>query len=308
MEKLKHVISARQFDDPEFLLGLFESANRMERDDVFRALTGPLRGRILATLFFEPSTRTRFSFEAAMQKLGGGVLTAENARTNSSATKGESIGDTVRVVSAYANVIAIRHYEEGAAEAASKISPVPIINVGDGSGEHPTQALADIYTIKKELGWLNGLRVALVGDLLYGRTIHSLLPMLSLYRGLTIDLISPSQLRLPLRYREYLAEKGIPFHEGEKLEGVIEQADVAYITRVQRERFASQEDYDAVKDVYVIDAETANRMRPEAIIMHALPRVNEISPDVDSNARAAYFRQAKNGLYIRMALLKYLLT
>jgi aspartate carbamoyltransferase catalytic subunit len=280
----------------------------MERDDVFRALTGPLRGRILATLFFEPSTRTRFSFEAAMQKLGGGVLTAENARTNSSATKGESIGDTVRVVSAYANVIAIRHYEEGAAEAASKISPVPIINAGDGSGEHPTQALADIYTIKKELGWLNGLRVALVGDLLYGRTIHSLLPMLSLYRGLTIDLISPSQLRLPLRYREYLAEKGIPFHEGEKLEGVIEQADVAYITRVQRERFASQEDYDAVKDVYVIDAETANRMRPEAIIMHALPRVNEISPDVDSNARAAYFRQAKNGLYIRMALLKYLLT
>jgi aspartate carbamoyltransferase catalytic subunit len=280
----------------------------MERDDVFRALTGPLRGRILATLFFEPSTRTRFSFEAAMQKLGGGVLTAENARTNSSATKGESISDTIRVVSAYANVIAIRHYEEGAAEAASKISPVPIINAGDGSGEHPTQALADIYTIKKELGWLNGLRVALVGDLLYGRTIHSLLPMLSLYSGLTIDLISPSQLRLPLRYREYLTEKGIPFHEGEKLEGVIEQADVAYITRVQSERFASREEYDAVKDVYVIDAEMANRMKPEAIIMHALPRVNEISPDVDSNARAAYFRQAKNGLYIRMALLKYLLT
>ena len=308
MEKLKHVISARQFDDPEFLLGLFESANRMERDDVFRALTGPLRGRILATLFFEPSTRTRFSFEAAMQKLGGGVLTAENSRTNSSATKGESISDTVRVVSAYANVIAIRHYEEGAAEAASKISPVPIINAGDGSGEHPTQALADIYTIKKELGWLNGLRIALVGDLLYGRTIHSLLPMLSLYSGLTIDLISPSQLRLPLRYREYLTEKGIPFHEGEKLEGVIEQADVAYITRVQSERFASREEYDAVKDVYVIDAEMANRMKPEAIIMHALPRVNEISPDVDSNARAAYFRQAKNGLYIRMALLKYLLT
>ncbi|MGA2831807.1 MAG: aspartate carbamoyltransferase [Terracidiphilus sp.] len=308
MEKLKHVISARQFDDPEFLLGLFESANRMERDDVFRALTGPLRGRILATLFFEPSTRTRFSFEAAMQKLGGGVLTAENARTNSSATKGESIGDTVRVVSEYANVIAIRHYEEGAALAASKISPVPIINAGDGSGEHPTQALADIYTIKKEIGWLNGLRVALVGDLLYGRTIHSLLPMLSLYPGVTIDLISPSQLRLPQRYREYLVEKNIPFREGEKLEGVIEEADVAYITRVQSERFASREEYDAVKDIYVIDAEMANRMRPEAIIMHALPRVNEIAPEVDTNVRAAYFRQAKNGLYIRMALLKYLLT
>jgi aspartate carbamoyltransferase catalytic subunit len=308
MQKLKHVISARQFDDPEFLLWLFESANQMERDDVFRALTDPLRGRILATLFFEPSTRTRFSFEAAMQKLGGGVLTAENARANSSATKGETISDTIRVVSGYADAIAIRHYEPGAAEEASRISPVPIINAGDGIGEHPTQALADMYTIKKELGRLSGLRVALVGDLLNGRTIHSLLPLLCLYPGVTIDLISPWQLRLPLRYRESLIEKGTTFHEGDSLEGVIEQADVAYITRVQSERFASKEDYDAVKDVYVIDAELANRLKPEAIIMHALPRVNEISPEVDSNARAAYFRQAKNSLYIRMALLKYLLA
>jgi aspartate carbamoyltransferase catalytic subunit len=280
----------------------------MERDDVFRALTGPLRGRILATLFFEPSTRTRFSFEAAMQKLGGGVLSAEDARDNSSATKGESIGDTVRVVSGYADVIAIRHYEEGTAEAAAKNSPVPIINAGDGAGEHPTQALADMYTIKKELGWLSGLRVVLVGDLLYGRTIHSLLPLLCLYSGVTIDLISPLSLRLPQQYRDYLTKKEIPFHEGKRLEGIIEQADVAYITRVQRERFASQADYDAVKDAYVINAELANRMKPQAIIMHALPRVNEIAPDVDANARAAYFRQAKNGLYIRMALLKYLLS
>jgi aspartate carbamoyltransferase catalytic subunit len=308
MEKLKHVISTRQFDDQEFLLGLFESANRMERDDVFRALTGPLRGRILATLFFEPSTRTRFSFEAAMQKLGGGVLSAEDARENSSATKGESIGDTIRVVSGYADVIAIRHYEAGTAAEAAKNSPVPIINAGDGAGEHPTQALADMYTIKKELGWLSGLRVVLVGDLLYGRTIHSLLPLLCLYSGVTIDLISPLSLRLPQQYRDYLTKKEIPFHEGERLEGIIEQADVAYITRVQRERFASQEDYDAVKDAYVINGELANRMKPEAIIMHALPRVNEIAPDVDGNARAAYFRQAKNGLYIRMALLKYLLS
>jgi len=280
----------------------------MERDDVFRALTGPLRGRIPATLFFEPSTRTRFSFEAAMQKLGGGVLSAEDARDNSSATKGETIGDTVRVVSGYADVIAIRHYEAGTAAEAARNSPVPIINAGDGAGEHPTQALADMYTIKKELGWLSGLRVVLVGDLLYGRTIHSLLPLLCLYTGVTIDLISPAQLRLPLPYREYLTKKGIPFHEGERLEGVIEQADVAYITRVQKERFATQEDYDAVKDAYVINAELANRMKPQAIIMHALPRVNEIAPDVDANARAAYFRQAKNGLYIRMALLKYLLS
>jgi aspartate carbamoyltransferase catalytic subunit len=308
MEKLKHVISARQFDDPEFLLELFESANQMERDDLFRALTDPLRGRILATLFYEPSTRTRFSFEAAMQKLGGGVISAENARDSSSATKGETMSDTIRVVSGYADVIAIRHYEQGTAEAAARISPVPIINAGDGIGEHPTQALADVYTIKKELGRIGGLRVALVGDLLNGRTIHSLLPLLSLWPGVTIDLISPWQLRLPLLHREDLMEKGVVFHEGATLEGVIELADVAYITRVQRERFASQDDYDAVKDAYVVDAAMANRLKPEAIIMHALPRVNEISPDVDGNIRAAYFRQATNAMYIRMALLKYLLA
>ncbi len=308
MEKLKHVISSRQFKDPGFLLSLFESAHQMERDDVFHALTDPLRGRILATLFFEPSTRTRFSFEAAMQKLGGGVLTSENAKANSSATKGETISDTVRIVSGYADAIAIRHYEQGAAEAAARISPVPIINAGDGVGEHPTQALADIYTIKKELGRLSGLRVALVGDLLNGRTIHSLLPLLCLYPGVTIDLLSPAQLRLPPLYREFLAERGVAFHEGERLEGVIEQADVAYITRVQSERFVSRQEYDAVKDVYIIDAETANRLKPEAIIMHPLPRVNEISPEVDANTRAAYFKQAKNSLYIRMALLKHLLA
>jgi len=312
MEKLKHVISARQFDDPAFLLELFESANAMERDDKFRALTDPLRGRILATLFYEPSTRTRFSFEAAMQKLGGGVLTAENMRESSSATKGETIEDTIRIVSGYADAIAIRHYEQGTAAAAARISPVPVINAGDGAGEHPTQALTDVYTIKKELGRLSGLRVALVGDLLNGRTIHSLLPLLCLPwsgRGdVRIDLVSPWQLRLPLRHREYLLEKHIAFHEGEKLDEAIEQADVVYITRVQRERFALAEEYEAVKDVYILDACMADRLKPEAIIMHALPRVNEISPEVDANVRAAYFRQAKNGLYIRMALLKYLLA
>ncbi len=308
MEKLKHVISSRQFKDPGFLLWLFDLAHQMERDDVFRALTDPLRGRILATLFFEPSTRTRFSFESAMQKLGGGVLTSENAKANSSATKGETISDTVRIVSGYADAIVIRHYEPGTAEAAARISPVPIINAGDGVGEHPTQALADMYTIKQELGRLSGLRVALVGDLLNGRTIHSLLPLLCLYPGVTIDLISPAQLRLPPLYRDFLAEKGVAFQEVERLDGVIEQADVAYITRVQSERFVSKLEYEAVKDVYVIDAEMANRLKPEAIIMHPLPRVNEISPEVDANVRAAYFKQAKNSLYIRMALLKHLLA
>jgi aspartate carbamoyltransferase catalytic subunit len=307
MEKLRHIISARQFDDPEFLLGLFESANQMERDDKFRALRDPLRGRILATIFYEPSTRTRFSFEAAMQKLGGGVISAENMRESSSVTKGETIADTIRIVSGYADAIAIRHYEQGTAEAAARISPVPIINAGDGVGEHPTQALTDVYTIKKELGRIGGLKIALVGDLLNGRTIHSLLPLLCLYPGVRIELVSPWQLRLPLRHREYLLEKGVAFHEGEKLEHAIQDADVVYITRVQRERFASEEEYLKVKDSYIIDAKIADGLKQDAIIMHALPRVNEISPEVDDNIRAAYFRQAKNGLYIRMALLLYLL-
>lgn len=308
MEKLRHVISARQFDDPEYLNGLFDVAGQMERDDLFRALTDPLRGRILATLFYEPSTRTRFSFEAAMQKLGGGVLTAENMRESSSATKGETIEDTIRIVSGYADAIAIRHYEQGTAEAAARISPVPVINAGDGVGEHPTQALTDVYTIRKELGRLSGLRVVLVGDLLNGRTIHSLLPLLCLYRDVHVDLVSPWQLRLPLKHREYLMEKHVAFHESEKLDGLLEQADVLYITRVQKERFATVEEYNAVKDSYILDARMADRLKPEAIIMHALPRVNEISPEVDANDRAAYFRQAKNGLYIRMALLKTLLA
>lgn len=243
-----------------------------------------------------------------MQKLGGGVLTAENARDSSSATKGETIEDTIRVVSGYADCIAIRHYEEGTAAAVAKISPVPVINAGDGAGEHPTQALTDTYTIKKELGRVGGLRIALVGDLLYGRTIHSLLPLLCLYPGVTIDLISPEQLRLPGRYTAYLREKGAAFTESLSLEETIEHADVVYITRVQKERFASERDYMACKDAYVIDSAVANQLRGEAIIMHALPRVNEIAPEVDSNVRAAYFRQAKNGMYLRMALLQHLLS
>jgi aspartate carbamoyltransferase len=228
-------------------------------------------------------------------------------RESSSASKGETIADTIRIVSGYADAIAIRHYEQGTAEAAARISPVPIINAGDGVGEHPTQALTDVYTIKKELGRIGGLKIALVGDLLNGRTIHSLLPLLCLYPGVTIHLVSPWTLRLPLRHREYLLEKGMVFHESERLEGAIEDADVVYITRVQRERFASEQEYLAVKDSYIIDAAIANALKEHAIIMHALPRVNEIAPEVDDNVRAAYFRQAKNGLYVRMALLLYLL-
>ena len=308
MQKLKHIISTTQLLNRKLQEHLFVSAAQMERDDAQRTLSRPLSGRILATIFYEPSTRTRLSFEAAMQKLGGGVLTAENARDSSSAAKGESIADAIRVISGYADVIALRHYEEGAAKAAAKISPVPLINAGDGIGEHPTQALADIYTIEKELGGREGLRVALVGDLLYGRTIHSLLPLLCFYPGVQIDLVSPAQLRLPAKYIQHLERQGVNFRESDKLGASIKSADVIYITRVQKERFASPQEYEAIKDVYVIDSKIADKLKKHAIIMHALPRVNEIAPEVDSNSRAAYFRQAKNALYIRMALLNYLLA
>jgi aspartate carbamoyltransferase catalytic subunit len=308
MQKLKYLISATQFADRELLEALFTSAAAMERDDAARTLKLSLSGRILATIFYEPSTRTRLSFEAAMQKLGGGILTAENARENSSAAKGESISDAIRVIGGYADVIVMRHFEEGAAKAAAEISPVPLINAGDGAGEHPTQALVDIYTMMKELGGVEGKRIALVGDLLYGRTIHSLLQLLCLYPGVSVDLISPANLRLPAKYIDYLRANNVNFRESESLNEAIPDADVLYITRVQRERFAEAADYEAIKDSYFLDAALADRLKPGAVILHALPRLNEIAPDVDKNPRAAYFRQAKNGLFVRMALLQHLLA
>ena len=307
MEVFKHLISASQFS-PEGLGELFTAADRVQADDQARRIFPVLQGRILATLFYEPSTRTRLSFEAAMQKLGGSVLSVENARDSSSAVKGESIADTVRVVSGYADAIAIRHFQEGTAASAAASSPVPVINAGAGVGEHPTQALADGYTIHRELGRLDHLRVALVGDLLYGRTIHSLLPLLAMYPGQEVVLVSPSSLRLPARYLEALTAKGMQLHQTNALEDAIEGADVVYVTRVQGERFASPVEYEAVKHAYVLTGTMAARLKPGAAIMHALPRLHEIAPEVDADPRAAYFRQARNGLYVRMALLASMLS
>src|SRR5579875_3742014 len=307
MFELQHLISSAQLT-PATLHTLFDLADTMQVQDRTRTLTPQLQGRILATLFYEPSTRTRLSFEAAMQKLGGSVLSVENARDSSAAVKGETIADTVRVVSGYADAIAMRHFQEGAAAAAAASSPVPVINAGDGVGEHPTQALADGYTIQRELGRLEGLRVALVGDLLYGRTIHSLLPLLAMFPGQEVVLVSPPELRLPPRYIEALLTRGVRVREtGQLLEG-IEGADVLYVTRVQGERFASMAEYEAVKDAYILNLEVASRLKPDAVIMHALPRLNEIAPEVDADPRAAYFRQARNGLYVRMALLASMLA
>ncbi len=261
----------------------------------------------LATLFFEPSTRTRLSFEAAMYELGGNVLGFSEANS-SSAAKGESVSDTVRTVSAYADIIAMRHPKEGAPLVASMKSGVPIINAGDGGHNHPTQTLTDLLTVKREFGRLDNITVGCCGDLKFGRTVHSLLNAMSRYTGIKFVLISPEELRVPeyLR-RELLIDKGLDYVETTDLESVLPELDVLYMTRVQRERFFNEQDYIRLKDSYILTKDKLDMMKEEARVLHPLPRVNEISVDVDDDPRAAYFRQARNGKYIRMALIMKLL-
>lgn len=302
--KLNHIISTKQFLSEKKLDQLFVLAAEMEKCDLEHKLPNFLAGKILATVFYEPSTRTRFSFETAIYKTGGNLITTESASHFSSTIKGESLSDTMKIIGGYADAIVLRHSVEGSAALASKVSAVPIINAGDGAGEHPTQALLDVYTIKKELGKIDGLKIALIGDLLYGRTTHSLVYLLSVYKKLTIYFISPDELKIPAKYKKYLTSKGVKFQELSDLSSVLSHLDVLYVTRIQKERFATSEDYDKVKDMYTITGKTLQLMKERSIIMHPLPRVKEIATEVDNDARAAYFRQAKNGLYIRMALLK----
>ena len=265
-----------------------------------------MRGKKLATLFYEPSTRTRLSFEAAMLELGGGVLGFSSA-DSSSAAKGESVADTVRTVGCYADIIAMRHPREGAPTAAAQVSPVPIINAGDGGHNHPTQTLADLLTIRREKGRLNQLVVGCCGDLQFGRTVHSLIHAMMRYKSIRFVLISPKELRVPDYVRESMRANGVPFVEVERLEDVIGTLDILYMTRVQRERFFNEADYVRLKDSYILDPEKMQLARKDLCVMHPLPRVNEISRAVDSDPRACYFRQVKYGKYMREALLMKLL-
>lgn len=265
------------------------------------------KGKKLATLFFEPSTRTRLSFEAAMMELGGNVLGFSSA-SSSSSTKGESVGDTVKIVSCYADIIAMRHYKEGAPMLASMKSDVPIINAGDGGHNHPTQTLADLLTIKREKGRLNNMTIGFCGDLMFGRTVHSLIKAMSRYKGIKFILISPDELKLPDYIRTEVIEKNnIPYEEISSLEDAIGSLDVLYMTRVQKERFFNEADYIRLKDTYILDKSKLALARPNLSILHPLPRVNEISVEVDDDPRACYFRQALNGKYVRMALIMDLL-
>lgn len=260
-----------------------------------------LDGKILANLFYEPSTRTSASFQAAMLRLGGRVIAINEVRY-SSVTKGESLPDTVRTLESYCDVIVIRHPEIGSAAIAAKAARKPVINAGDGPGEHPTQALLDLYTISDELKRLDGLKVAMLGDLKYGRTVHSLTRLLSLY-DTEFYFVSPEILRMPEEILQELRQSGHTYHEFEDVNDVISEVDVLYVTRVQRERFDDPDEYERVKDYYVIDPEVMSRAKKDMILMHPLPRVYEIDMRVDDDPRAAYFRQMENGMYIRMALL-----
>ena len=263
------------------------------------------RGKILATLFFEPSTRTRLSFEAAMLHLGGTVEGFADASSTSS-TKGETLADTIRVVSSYVDVIAMRTPKEGAALLASKYSPVPIINAGDGGHSHPTQTLTDLLTIRRLLGDYQGLTVGFCGDLKFGRTVHSLTQALSRYKGNKFVFISPKELCMPEYMIEQLNEKGISYTVAERLEDVIGDLDILYMTRVQKERFFNEQDYLRLKDSYILDKEKMKLAKDRMFVLHPLPRVNEISPEIDDDPRAAYFKQVKFGMYARMALISKL--
>ncbi|MBN1811837.1 MAG: aspartate carbamoyltransferase [Anaerolineae bacterium] len=284
---------------------ILDQATQMEEQCQEQPKLDLLNGRILATLFYEPSTRTRLSFESAMHRLGGDVLSAASAAKTSSAAKGETLGDAARVISGYAHLIVQRHPEILSAKQAAEGATVPVINAGDGSHEHPTQALLDLYTIQKERGQIDGLRIAMAGDLRYGRTVHSLSKALA-HWDVTLTLVSPPSLQMPPLITHKLKQK-ITVDETEDLTAVMEACDVLYVTRIQRERFQEPADYDKVKDSYVITRKLVNSANPEITIMHPLPRVNEIATDVDELPGAAYFRQADNGVWARMALMALIL-
>ena len=301
---MRHLMSPLDFSVDE-LDKLFDLANDIEKYP--QKYAHACEGKKLATCFYEPSTRTRLSFEAAMLNLGGSVLGFASA-DSSSAAKGESVSDTIRIISCYADICAMRHPKEGAPLVASQKSRIPVINAGDGGHQHPTQTLTDLLTIRSLKGRLGNLTIGLCGDLKFGRTVHSLISALIRYPGIRFVLISPEELRIPSYIREdVLAANNIPFTEVERLEDAMPDLDVLYMTRVQKERFFNEEDYVRLKNFYILTKAKMDLAKEDMLVLHPLPRVNEISVEVDDDPRAAYFRQAQYGVYVRMALILTLL-
>lgn len=304
MLKGRHLLDPMDFTTEE-LEEVFTLAQEIiEKPEDFQDIC---KGKILSTLFYEPSTRTRFSFEAAMLRLGGSVI-GFSEPSSSSVAKGESVSDTIRTVACYADIIAMRHPKEGAPRVASSYSEIPVINAGDGGHQHPTQTLTDLLTIKSIKGSLDNLTIGVCGDLKFGRTVHSLIKAMSRYKNIKFVLISPDELKLPDYIRKEIIEKNnIEYKEVSKMEEVLEELDILYMTRVQRERFFNEEDYIRLKDSFILNAEKMKLAKDDMIILHPLPRVNEIAYDVDDDKRACYFKQAKFGMYARMALIAKLL-
>lgn len=300
---MKHLMNPLDLTIEE-LDQLFDLANDMERNP--EKYANSCKGKKLASCFYEPSTRTRLSFEAAMMNLGGNVLGFSDA-TSSSATKGESVSDTIRVISCYADICAMRHPKEGAPLVASLKSTIPVINAGDGGHQHPTQTLTDLLTIRSLKGRLNNFTIGLCGDLKFGRTVHSLIDALSRYDNITFLFISPDELRVPEYILQTLREKNIPYEEVIRLEDVLPSLDLLYMTRVQRERFFNEEDYVRLKDFYILNKKKMKLANKDMLVLHPLPRVNEISVEVDADERAVYFKQSEYGVYVRMALIYTLL-
>ena len=296
----KSLISIRDFSKDE-ILHILDVAKEFEKNHEQNFLAG----KVIACLFFEPSTRTRLSFEAAVNRLGARVIGFPDSR-NTSVTKGETLEDTIKIVSNYVDMIVMRHPVEGAAAIAASVSPVPVVNAGDGSNQHPTQTLLDMYTIQQTQGKLDGLTINMVGDLKYGRTVHSLSEAMSDFSPSYI-FTAPDELKMPHKYLKELEEKHIPYEETASLEKHLDDCDILYMTRIQQERFPSKEDYDRVKDVYELTASMLGNVKPNMKILHPLPRVTEIARDVDDTPYAYYFEQARNGMYVRMAVIAYLL-
>ena len=302
---MKHILSTNQFTKNE-VEKILSRASEMEKNLRELKTSTLLSDKIVACIFFEPSTRTRLSFETAALRLGAKVISAENAMGNSSAYKGETIEDTARMLSCYADAIVMRHPTAGSVESAASVTETPILNAGDGANQHPSQGLLDLYTIQKEHKRLDNLSVAFVGDILNSRTLRSLVPLLMMWENNKFYFISPKELVLDDEYRKYLKDNNVNFTEANSLDEYLPKVDVLYMTRVQKERFTDIAEYEKVKDSFLLKMEHVNKLKSNAIILHPLPRVNEIDPEIDKDKRAAYFRQAQNGLYIRMALLLYI--
>lgn len=294
------LVSITDFSKDE-MLRIMELAADFEANPTQRILLD----KVIATLFFEPSTRTRLSFETAINRLGGRVIGFSD-KLNTSVSKGESLHDTISVISNYSDMIVMRHFHEGAARYASEVAKIPIVNAGDGANQHPSQTLLDMYSIKKTQGTLDGLNIMMVGDLKYGRTVHSLLQAMSNFKT-HFTFVAPPELRMPDEYKHYLTDLGIPYTETSDFEQYINDVDIIYMTRVQRERFSDLMEYERVKNAYILKNNMLAETKPNMRILHPLPRVNEIDTDVDANPKAYYFDQAENGVYVRMAIISYLL-